>query len=178
MLRYWSDFEINRDLLKAPSMTKVYSAGTFTFAEHIQSKVDAALNAALWLAAQINQCFADVAPGMLRAMEYVQGVSEVLTDGGYALSWVTPAGLPVNQARMCTETHELTRGTKGKDARAYKFEIETDRLNKRAQRAGVSPNFVHDVDASHMVYVINALHAQGVRNFWMIRDSFGAPLAQ
>jgi DNA-directed RNA polymerase len=178
MLRYWSDFEINRDLLKAPSMTKVYSAGTFTFAEQIQNKADAAPNASLWLAAQINQCFADVAPGMLRAMEYVQGVSDVLTDAGYALDWVTPAGLSVTQARMCMETQIIQRGSSGHSPRRLNFEIETDRLNKRAQRAGVSPNFVHGVDASHMVYVINALHARGVRNFWMIHDSFGAPLAQ
>jgi len=179
MLRYWSDFDINRDLLKAPSMTKVYSAGTFTFAEQIQAKAVAAPNASLWLAAQINKCFADVAPGMLRAMEYVQGVSDVLTDAGYALSWVTPAGLPVNQARMCMETHSLDmRRDKSEKGKQYAFEIETDCLNKRAQRAGVSPNFVHGVDASHMVYVINDLYARGVRNFWMIHDSFGAPLAQ
>jgi DNA-directed RNA polymerase len=29
-----------------------------------------------------------------------------------------------------------------------------------------------------MAMSINALHAKGVRNFWMIHDSFGAPFAQ
>jgi DNA-directed RNA polymerase len=29
-----------------------------------------------------------------------------------------------------------------------------------------------------MVRTINALHRRGIRNFWMIHDSFGAPFAQ
>lgn len=29
-----------------------------------------------------------------------------------------------------------------------------------------------------MVLTINALYRQGVRNFWMVHDSFGAPFAQ
>ncbi|WP_414444624.1 DNA-directed RNA polymerase [Burkholderia sp. 22PA0106] len=177
-LTFWQEFKIDRDLLKAPSMTKVYSAGTFTFGEQVAKKTGADEQECIWLAAQINRCFADVAPGMLQAMEYVQGVSDVLTAAGHTLQWLTPAGLAVEQARYCRKTVELTRGTKGKDARRYDFTIETYQLNKRAQRAGVSPNFVHGVDAAHMVYVINDLHARGVRNFWMIHDSFGAPLAQ
>lgn len=177
-LTFWQEHKIDRDLLKAPSMTKVYSAGTFTFGEQVAHKTGAPEREAIWLASQINACFADVAPGMLRAMEYVQGVSDVLTDAGHPLQWVTPAGLVVEQARTRIETHVLKRGTDGKAARQYTFAINTDELNKRAQRAGVSPNFVHGVDASHMVYVINDLYARGVRNFWMIHDSFGAPLAQ
>lgn len=178
-LTFWQEHRIDRDLLKAPSMTKVYSAGTFTFGEQVANKTGAPEREAIWLASQINACFADVAPGMLRAMEYVQGVSDVLTDAGHSLKWVTPAGLTVEQARMCERTQDLDmRKTKADKGKQYRFSIETDKLNKRAQRAGVSPNFVHGVDAAHMVYVINDLHARGVRNFWMIHDSFGAPLAQ
>jgi DNA-directed RNA polymerase len=62
-LRYWSEQTIDRDLLKAPSMTKVYSAGTYTFGEQVQSKTGAPEAESMWLAAQINACFSDVARG-------------------------------------------------------------------------------------------------------------------
>jgi DNA-directed RNA polymerase len=177
-LRYWSEQTLDRDLLKAPSMTKVYSAGTYTFGEQVQAKTGAPEQEAMWLAARINECFADVAPGMLRAMSYLQEVSDVLTEEGIALYWKTPAGLHVQQARLSLRTVTLETQLPEGPRRYRQFTINGDGLSKKAQRAGVSPNFVHGVDSSHMAMSINALHAKGVRNFWMIHDSFGAPFAQ
>jgi DNA-directed RNA polymerase len=178
-LRYWSEQTLDRDLLKAPSMTKVYSAGTYTFGEQVQAKTGAPDGEAMWLAAQINECFGDVAPGMLRAMSYLQAVSDVLTEEGVALHWKTPAGLGVQQARHETGSVRLDTQVAGPETRKTRtFVFNRDGLSKKAQRAGVSPNFVHGVDSSHMAMSVNALHAQGVRNFWMIHDSFGAPFAQ
>jgi DNA-directed RNA polymerase len=176
-LRYWSEQTLDRDLLKAPSMTKVYSAGTYTFGEQVQGKTGAPEQEAMWLAARINECFADVAPGMLRAMAYLQEVSDVLTEEGVALHWKTPAGLHVQQARYNAEAVRLSSELNGVK-RTRTFYLNGDTLSKKGQRAGVSPNFVHGVDSAHMAMSINALHAKGVRNFWMIHDSFGAPFAQ
>lgn len=176
-LEFWSEQTIDRNLLKAPSMTKVYSAGTFTFGEQVQAKTGATDRECLWLANQINSCFGDVAPDMLGAMMYLQNVADVLTEAGHALRWTTPAGLVVTQERYGEESVSLV--TKSFYIRRDRlFNVRTDKLSKRGQRAGVSPNFVHGVDASHMVRTVNALHAKGVRNFWMIHDSFGAPFAQ
>lgn len=178
-LRYWSGQTMDRDLLKLPSMTKVYSAGTYTFAEQVQGKSGAPEEESMWLAARINECFSDVAPGMLAAMSYLQEVSDVLTEAGSAIVWTTPAGLEVEQARNGTHMHRLTSSIGGKLTRRDRwFTLYRDTLDKKLQRAGVAPNFVHGVDASHMVMTINHLYSQGVRNFWMIHDSFGAPFAQ
>lgn len=179
-LRFWSDDDlrpIDRDLLKAPSMTKVYSAGTYTFAEQVQAKTGASNAECMWLAGRIDECFKDVAPGMLAAMAYLQEVSDVLTDAGISLVWTTPVGLAVAQARYDEKNKDLTTKTNGV-TRKRDFKVPTERLSKKGQRAGVSPNFVHGVDASHMVRTVNALYARGVRNMWMVHDSFGAPFAQ
>ncbi|OXI42146.1 DNA-directed RNA polymerase [Burkholderia aenigmatica] len=178
-LQFWAEKSIDRDLLKGPSMTKVYSAGTYTFGEQVQSKTGAPDAESMWLAAQINACFSDVAPGMLNAMAYLQAVSDVMTAAGLPLVWRTPAGLRVEQARVARKSVRLETQIGGPDSRrARTFSVDTDDLSKNDQRAGVSPNFVHGVDASHMAYVVNDLHRKGVRNFWMIHDSFGAPFAQ
>ncbi|CAJ0898192.1 hypothetical protein R6138_04189 [Ralstonia thomasii] len=178
-LSHWAGYTLDRDLLKAPSMTKVYSAGVFTFGEQVAAKTGASESECLWLAQHIDACFGDVAPGMLAAMAYLQGVSAVLTGAGHSMRWVTPAGLEVEQARVTEVTHELATPHPATGIKRKRlFTIDTDKLSKRGQRAGVSPNFVHGVDASHMVFTVNALYRQGVRNFWMVHDSFGAPFAQ
>jgi DNA-directed RNA polymerase len=176
-LEYWAEQTLDRDLLKAPSMTKVYSAGAYTFAEQVQSKTGAPEAECMWLAAKINECFADVAPGMLRAMEYLQAVSDVLTEENIPLCWVTPAGLHVEQDRRMERTVRIETVVLGK-RHSRSFYINGDTLSKKGQRAGVAPNFVHGVDASHMAMVVNDLHAKGVRNLFMVHDSFGAPFAQ
>lgn len=173
-LSYWSEQTLDRDLLKAPSMTKVYSAGAYTFAEQVKSKTGAPESECMWLAARINECFGEVAPGMLLAMSYLQAVSDVLTEENIPLRWVTPTGLQVEQARCNAEAVFLSSEI-NEIRRTRTFYINGDRLSKKGQRAGVAPNFVHGVDASHMAMVINELHSKGVRNFWMIHDSFGAP---
>ncbi|CAJ9667710.1 DNA-dependent RNA polymerase [Burkholderia pseudomallei] len=179
-LQFWAEKPIDRDLLKAPSMTKVYSAGTYTFGEQVQNKTGAPEAESMWLAAQINACFSDVAPGMLRAMSYLQAVSDVMTAAGLPLVWRTPAGLRVEQARCLSRKIAITTFPPDgpKTGRRREFTVDTATLGKNDQRAGVAPNFVHGVDASHMAYVVNDLYARGVRNFWMIHDSFGAPFAQ
>ncbi|KVV53461.1 DNA-dependent RNA polymerase [Burkholderia ubonensis] len=179
-LQFWAERTIDRDLLKAPSMTKVYSAGTYTFGEQVQSKTGAPDAESMWLASQINACFSDVAPGMLKAMSYLQAVSDVMTATGIPLVWQTPAGLRVEQARVSRRTVPITTFPPGgpSTGRRRTFSIDTDNLSRNDQRAGVAPNFVHGVDASHMAFVVNDLYGRGVRNFWMIHDSFGAPFAQ
>ncbi|KVQ33123.1 DNA-directed RNA polymerase [Burkholderia ubonensis] len=178
-LQFWAERTIDRDLLKAPSMTKVYSAGTYTFGEQVQSKTGAPDAESMWLASQINACFSDVAPGMLKAMSYLQAVSDVMTAAGIPLVWRTPAGLRVEQARVARASVVLKTQIAGPtSARKRTFTVDTDDLSRNDQRAGVAPNFVHGVDASHMAFVVNDLYGKGVRNFWMIHDSFGAPFAQ
>jgi DNA-directed RNA polymerase len=178
-LLYWAEQTLDRDLLKAPSMTKVYSAGAYTFGEQVQAKTGAPEAECMWLANRINECFADVAPGMLLAMGYLQAVSDVLTEEGIPLYWTTPAGLRVEQGRHTQKTVRIeTRLNVTSPRKQRDFRIDGDTLSKKGQRAGVAPNFVHGVDASHMAMTVNDLHARGVRNFWMIHDSFGAPFAQ
>lgn len=171
---YWSGQTIDRDLLKAPSMTKVYSAGTSTFAEQLFAKTGSPPHECMWLAAQIDKCFPVVAPGMLRAMDYIQSVADVMTAAGFSMEWTTPVGLRVSQAVYGTESSRV-RTMVGEQKWDRVFVSDTDKLDKRRQRAGVSPNFVHGVDASHMVLVINDLVSKGVTRLWMVHDSFGAP---
>jgi DNA-directed RNA polymerase len=173
-LSLWATKTIDRDLLKAPSMTKVYSAGTYTFGEQLKNKTGEPESECLWLAGQINKCFADVAPGVLEAMGYLQKVATVMTDAGKPLNWTTPAGLAVSQAVYGTIPKKLHTEV-GDFQKDRVFVTSSGKLNKPKQRGGVVPNFVHGVDAAHMVMVVNDLVSKGVTSLWMVHDSFGVP---
>jgi DNA-directed RNA polymerase len=174
-LAYWSGQTIDRDLLKAPSMTKIYSAGTYTFAEQLHAKTGAPVDACLWLAAQIDSCFADVAPGVLHAMKYLQNVAGAVTKAGSETVWTTPAGLRVAQAAYSLAKPIKVRTMVGGAQWDRSFVVASDTLDAGKQKAGVSPNFVHGVDAAHMVMVVNDLVSKGVTALWMVHDSFGVP---
>ncbi len=50
-------------------------------------------------------------------------------------------------------------------------------IDARAQRNGISPNFIHSMDATHLQRVVLAEYQKGNRNFAMIHDSFGTDIA-
>ena len=46
-------------------------------------------------------------------------------------------------------------------------------IDKRKQRQGIAPNFVHSMDASHLMLTVNACVSKGIHSFAMIHDSYG-----
>jgi DNA-directed RNA polymerase len=49
----------------------------------------------------------------------------------------------------------------------------TDEMDVRKIRQGASPNFVHSMDATHMMMVLNAALDADMTSFAMIHDDFG-----
>jgi DNA-directed RNA polymerase len=48
------------------------------------------------------------------------------------------------------------------------------KVDKRASAYGVSPNFVHSMDSSHLLWTVLACNDEyGIEDFSMIHDSFG-----
>lgn len=133
----------------------------------------------------------------VEAMTWLQDASSLLasqTDTmGNALPtyWVTPAGFPVKQEYHKTEMRQvkLVLGTSvmihAEDTTGGKLEntkgifwpaIGRDipgTIDKRKQRQGIAPNFVHSMDASHLMLTVNACVAKGIHSFAMIHDSYG-----
>ncbi len=133
----------------------------------------------------------------VEAMAWLQDASGLLasqTDTmGNALPtyWITPAGFPVKQEYHKTEMKQvkLALGTSvmmhAEDTTGGKIEntkgifwpaIGRDipgTIDKRKQRQGIAPNFVHSMDASHLMLTVNACVSKGIHSFAMIHDSYG-----
>ena len=46
-------------------------------------------------------------------------------------------------------------------------------LDTRKQRQGIAPNFVHSMDASHLMLTVCSCYESGIKSFAMIHDSYG-----
>src|SRR2546422_4458077 len=52
-------------------------------------------------------------------------------------------------------------------------EDETRKIDARKQADGIVAHLVHSLDAAHMMRTVVRLHAEGIRHFAMVHDSFG-----
>ena len=96
-------------------------------------------------------------------------------NGADRLTWSTPSGFPVEYTCFNTATRKC-RGTisgyktasGGAKTINHVARVPTKTPDVRGFMCGVSPNFVHSLDASHMALVIDGWHGE----FGAVHDSF------
>lgn len=127
---------------------------------------------AAYLAKHIWSSIREVVIAARTAMDWLQGVSRLAANESLPVSWVTPAGFPVLQSYPEMSSRRVM--TKMGDS-AVKLTLSeaTDEIDRRRQAQGISPNFVHSMDAACLMLTVSRCSAEGVRNFAMVHDSFG-----
>jgi Mitochondrial DNA-directed RNA polymerase len=106
------------------------------------------------------------------AMDWLQKAAQVVAANELPISWVTPSGLPVLQSYRVVLGKRYDFDVEGKRYRMM-LKVEGDKLDRRKQSSGISPNFVHSLDAAHMVRTVCYGLEEGISSFAMIHDSFG-----
>lgn len=154
--------------------------------------------AATYMAKLIWDSVQEVVVKAVEGMNWLQEVSALLVDQKDVLGqslpvyWVTPAGFPVRQAypkrvlkrvRLSTgegfqyAVEDLSNAQRGQNENNELWltvgEEKKDALDKRKQRQGIAPNFVHSMDASHLMLTVCACVEQGIHSFAMVHDSYG-----
>lgn len=138
----------------------------------------------------------------MEAMKWLQTASALLASdkniNGESIPtyWITPAGFPVLQKYLDTKdvhiktvlsgslkiqellTKEITEKTEGQNLRLTGLVRDQKKINVRKQRQGIAPNFVHSMDASHLMLTVCACADKGIKSFAMIHDSYGCPAGQ
>ncbi|KAL6866723.1 hypothetical protein J3F83DRAFT_740929 [Trichoderma novae-zelandiae] len=82
--------------------------------------------------------------------------------------WTTPLRMPVVQPYRKTTAREIKTCLQ---AVIYPMSDQTDPVNRRKQLQGFPPNFIHSLDASHMLLSALECHARGL-DFAAVHDSF------
>jgi DNA-directed RNA polymerase len=182
------DGKVSRSLVKRPVMTYAYSVTAAGMRDQVvqeikkddlfagvQPPVDP-WAAAMFISTRIHYAIENTVVAASNAMSYLKEVAREVTDAGLPIKWRSPCGLPVIQRTWATESVQGKVMYAGQRV-DVRFDEDLDRLDKRAQTSGVAPNFIHSMDAAHLMRTVNALRAEGVEHFAMIHDSFGTHAA-
>jgi DNA-directed RNA polymerase len=54
-----------------------------------------------------------------------------------------------------------------------RLEKETEKIDRKRASNAISPNFIHSLDAAHLMLTVSACRAEGVTSFGMVHDSYG-----
>ena len=183
----WLRFEVDRKATKRPTMVYPYG-GTFyscrayidewyqdrirkdhvtnPFSESERYKVTGYLAKLVWHSIQ------EVFDKPTKCMKYLQGVASAMTRAGKVVEWVTPTGFPVLQ-HYAKQTSKSVSTKIGGEATWVNFRDSTDELSVARAKQGISPNFVHSIDASILTKTVLGANSLGIWDFSCIHDSFG-----
>ncbi len=170
---------INRSFVKKPVMTESYGSSTAGKAKKILEDIE---SSGLLGDFEENERFA-VATEITKVLEkaltavsdspqkykkwmkaYAKGVSKTKSE----IEWITPLGLRVKQVNFETEEVMVSIG----DGRKVTFKIYTDEIDDKKHNQGFSPNYIHSLDATHLMMSVLGLKVEGIGDIVTVHDSF------
>ena len=112
---------------------------------------------------------------------FLQELVEICAGFNRHAKWTTPSGfVAINRYTkpevVLTQT-SFFRNRQGYDTSTLNIDtvVDTNEVNKDFAIQAIPPNFIHSIDAAHMMLVILDMSSNGVSKFSMIHDSFGCP---
>jgi DNA-directed RNA polymerase len=133
---------------------------------------DGLMDAVVYLSKIIWHAIGDTVVAAKHAMQWLREVARLMAKQQLAIVWQTPAGFPVRQAypemrramvKFVVDGHKVQR----------RINVEADGLDKDRQINGLSPNFVHSLDAAALMESVREAKRHGIRSFAMVHDSYG-----
>lgn len=203
LARLTLDYGVTRKLVKRNVMTYAYSSKQFGMASQLQVDLMAPLAREVlegnreehpfapyqdgdverpsagsrYLAARVFSAIEAKVQKPSEAMKFLQKLARALAHEGKPLRWTTPVGLPwINRYHnKKTKRVELFLQNGGVNVRKQITVAVADEpeINKDKAANGVAPNFVHALDAAHLLLVANRASAEGITQIATVHDSFG-----
>lgn len=181
LAKQWLDFGIDRKATKRTVMVLPYGGKKFSCVKFIDEYYEDRIEkgevppfndktkACLFLANIVWDSMGNTVSKAKEAMDWLQSVSRLVTKLNAPVVWETPLGFPIRQAYY--DTKDLVVRTKMMGR--IRVRSTTDKINKRKQSNGISPNFIHGLDATAMYLTIDIARSMGIDNFAMVHDSYG-----
>lgn len=112
-------------------------------------------------------------PQPLAVMRWLQECAEKAAMGNQPVFWTVPSGFVVRHFYGKMKLHQIRLRLDGQSMVLGEWK-PTDQLDKREQLKGISPNFVHSIDASALAEcIVDASTQHGIECFMAIHDSYG-----
>ena len=143
---------------------------TNPFPEHVSFKATNYLSGLIW------DSITEVVVGARKAMDWLQKCAKVVAAEELPVYWTTPVGFRVMQQYRNT-TSRRVKTKLGEAIVKLSLSEETKTIDKRRMQNAISPNFVHSMDATHLIMSVGYALMNGINSFAMIHDSFGCHAA-
>jgi DNA-directed RNA polymerase len=182
---YWRG-KVTRKWAKRPTMTLPYGSGKYGFRDQLRAELQSyklehrenyiegdEFLCSMYLANVMYDALGEVVVAARSAMDWLREASQIAAEEELPITWTTPAGLPVMQDYRVDLCERLEVHLGGKRLQLT-VTFEGDELCKRKQAQGISPNFVHSLDAAHLMRTVDFCLADGIRSFAMVHDSYGS----
>ena len=173
VLDYWKDKDITRTMAKKPVMTYVYGSTLLSTIDGLeldshdmgyepifdeQGKPIYSTRALVTpIAKALRKGVETTVPKADEFMRYLK--KRIGVKGNSSIDWVTPVGMPVCHWISKQTIKQMTIRALGITTVRYAC-WDTDSYDKNKARAGIVPNFVHSLDASHLCMVLDAFDGQ------------------
>jgi DNA-directed RNA polymerase len=187
LAKVWMD-KVDRKIVKRPCMTFAYSVTSIGIREQISGEMRKQSDgqyipgwenwqAAAFLAPVVEDSIREVVKRAAEAMDWLKEVSKAYSKEQIPTSWVTPLGFPVVQPYRKAKGKQFWVWFQGSKIRLT-LRVESRDVDSRKQASSVAPNYVHSLDATHLMMVVNMMKNEGITDsFAMIHDSFGVHAA-
>lgn len=185
MAQAWLANGVTRKVVKRNVMTLAYGSGRYGFEEQILEDTCKGnphfkrfeKPCAKYMAKLVWQEVQTTVVSATEGMKYLKGLAKVLTKHGLPVNWWTPLGLPVQQQYLkLVKKSFRTRFGDMVSWRGYYQDVADDEsLDLNGQKNGIAPNFIHSLDSTHLMMVVNEA---GLSNYTTIHDSFGTSLGE
>ncbi|QEG09673.1 RNA polymerase [Escherichia phage Peacock] len=200
LARQWLTYGMSRKVPKRSVMTLAYGSKEYGFADQVYEDIvmpaidsgSGAMftepsQASRFMAKMIWEAVSGTVVAAVDVMKWLQGAAKLLAaevkdkKTGEILKpclpvhWVTPDGFPVWQEYRKKDTTRLNLMFLGSFNLQPTVNKGTKKeLDRHKQESGISPNFVHSQDGSHLRKTVVHTHRKyGVISFAVIHDSFG-----
>ena len=175
----------SRKLFKTPASTFAYSVTDDGMIEQINDVYrglsdgnEPRTEAARYLAKKIREACKELLPGPAGVMQHICDLADYCREQGRFMEWTSPTKFPA--ANSCQESNIKTvyLVSTGVEVRHRVADGCLPKIRKKKTRNAAAPNFVHSMDAAHLVRVVLAAQAEGIHNVVTVHDSFACLASQ
>lgn len=128
-----------------------------------------------------------VVKGARLGMAYLKAMAKLVSKSHSPVTWTAPSGFPVFQSYYLYNHKVITTTLEGSivikndvpvwehKGKTYKFNTtgEIKVINPTRQVSGIAPNFIHSLDASHLMFSVCAALDADIHSFALVHDSLG-----
>ena len=181
----WLDFGIDRKITKRPVMVVPYGGTRYSCREYVEEAMhdrilagahnpfnEQIYEASLYLSQHVWDAIGEVVVAARDAMAWLRDIGREMSTRNLPITWETPTNFVVNQVYKSMKGRRVTTHIDNVLIKPSVLE-ETDRIDKRRATNGLSPNFVHSMDASALTLTINQCILEGISDFAVVHDSYG-----